>query len=100
MNLIFILIVIVTGIILGTVWNIKIAKAKRLSEEKRQKVDFDAAKVKKRLAEEDMLEQKEMGKHRAEVAETERKAGEDRKLREDELRRKIEERKKHESELK
>ena len=84
MNLIFLLILIVTGIIVVTVLNIKIGKERRLSEEKTKKEDHEAAQTRDRLVEEDMVEQREVRKLRAETEETERKDQIERKLKEEE----------------
>ena len=97
MNLIFIFIVLAIGLIIWQARNIKIAKANRLSEEKKQKGFLEAEERRELRAEESILEQKEVRKHQAEAEETDRKAKAERDLREAELRRKIKDRKDHEA---
>jgi hypothetical protein len=75
----------------------RIAKARRLSEEKKQKEDLEGEERKGLRAEEGILEQRDARKHQTEVEETDRKAKVERDLREAELRRKIKDRKDHEA---
>ncbi|MFH1888918.1 MAG: hypothetical protein ABH806_02375 [Candidatus Omnitrophota bacterium] len=95
MNLVTIIIVVVVVIIIWVAQSIKTGKMQILSDKKKQKEDLETAARRSRLAKEDMLEQKEVIKHRTEVDKAEREATENRKLREEELRQKIEERKRY-----
>ena len=97
MNFIFIFIVLAIGLIIWQTRNMRIAKASRLSEEKKQKESLEAEERKELRAEEGILEQREAKKHQTEVEETDRKAKVERDLREVELRRKIKDRKDHEA---
>jgi len=75
----------------------KIAKANRLSEEKRQKESLEVEERKELRVEGRIIEQREARKHQTEVQETDRKTKVERDLREAELRRKIKDRKDHEA---
>ncbi len=97
MNFIFIFIVFAIGLIIWQTRNMKIAKANRLSEEKKQKESLEVEERKELRAEERIIEQREARKHQTEVQETDRKAKVGRDLREVELRRKIKDKKDHEA---
>ncbi len=97
MNFIFIFIVFAIGLIIWQTRNMKIAKANRLSEEKKQKESLEVEERKELRVEERIIEQREARKHQTEVQETDRKAKVGRDLREVELRRKIKDKKDHEA---
>ncbi|MCX5701807.1 MAG: hypothetical protein NTW64_02355 [Candidatus Omnitrophica bacterium] len=98
MNIIFLSIALVIGIIIWQKWSMKIAKANRLSEEKKQQESLEAEGRKELRAEERILEQGEARKHQIEAEASDLKAKEERDAREEELRRKIKDRKEHEAE--
>ncbi len=97
MNFILIVIMLAIGLIIWQRWNMKIVKANRLSEEKKQKEFLEVEKRKGLRAEERILEQRELRKHQTEVEEADRKAKLEKDIKEAELRRKIKDSKDHEA---
>ena len=98
MNFIIILAVLAVVLIMWQVHSGKVAKADRLSDEKRQKEMTEKEKRNKLLAEERMFEQRETRKRQKEVEDIGQQTRIERDAKEAELRRKIKERKDREAE--
>jgi septin family protein len=98
MNFIIILAVLAVVLIMWQVHSGKVAKADRLSDERKQKEIIEMEKRNKLLAEERMFEQRETRKRQKEVEDMGQQTRIERDAKEAELRRKIKERKDREAE--